>query len=628
MKKLFIIVLAICLIPISANALLVAGRRDVSPMGVTSLNTGSTYGANVLRAFLFNEGTGTTVKDYSTEEEDATLSNATWGDQGVTIDADNKYVYCVSPTTAEYTDSFAYFFVFRSTGESGAGNSEYAKLFVHDTADDDLQIYRYASDTSLRAQIDGQTLDFGTTTDIWDTYSHTVFITFDDDADANEACLYIDGVLEACDTSETFSIPTFVNTEPPDLLGIGNRAPGERPINGIVSLALGMTGKYDGDDAAALHAAPYQMFNNPPARTWYSEPAGPTYIETHYVTQSGAGAQDGTSEADAWPLYVVGTYTSGTHSSNAAADRKIGPGDRILYYGTLTGTINNAVSGVQGNRIYHDGTNATINSTGSAFVSTNFSYLTVQNFDFANTGDTTILLGSGSSNTAENVDITSCTFGTQTSGNFYIYADTNSYGTYVSGCTFPAYNGVQAWSYPLTYGSSYYVGFEEDEGFLPDGFFDMGNARGFDVNLNYSDNGYSTVEDYSSDSITARYGDQYWKLGTTIDDCGTIFDDAYKEYGTWEGWNGGSPSNIMHTNDGTEYWIGFSLWIPSDYYLERYHSGVFQLFDSTNGVQMIVKPLGPMIESRTVVGIIMSTIRQHPGQENSLSHGREIKGLG
>jgi hypothetical protein len=587
----FLIALLIFGFAYPVNAFFVAGRRDVTPMGETSLNTGQTYGANVLRAFLFDEGSGSTVNDYSTEAKDATLSNATWGDQGVTIDGDTEYVYCESPTTADYTNSFSFFFVFRSTGTSGAGNSEYGKFFVHDTADSDLQIYRYASDTSIRAQIDGQTLDFGATADVWDTYSHTILVTFDDDSDANQVCLYIDGALEACDTSETFSIPTLTTDAD---LGIGNRsaaAGGSRPINGIVSLAMIWTTELDADDAASLHASPYQMFDNPPSRTWYEEEQE-SYIETHYVTQSGAGSQNGTSEANAWPLYLVGTYTAATHSTSAAADGKIGPGDRILYYGTLTGTINNAVSGTQTNRIYHDGTNATINASGNAFVSTGFDYLTIQNFDFANVGDNTIELGTSESVTADHITIDTCTFGTQTGGSCYIEIKEGSSDWTFTNLTWPESLSVLQYCLP----NYFYESFESyatNTNYDPD---HDGNSDGveyfrFDVNdQGYANNGNNLVLS-TEESITARYGDKYFKMYVTIDDCDTIYEDAYKTYATLE-----SPeltSNLyFNSNDGTEYWIGYSLWIPSDYYLERYHSGVYQLFDGSNGAQLLVKTFG------------------------------------
>jgi hypothetical protein len=76
-------------------------------------------------------------------------------------------------------------------------------------------------------------------------------------------------------------------------------------------------------------------------------------VDTHYVTQSGAGGQDGTSLANAWA--VSDFNTAGNWDVDVADDNKIGPGDTVYFSGTITGVTTIQGSGLSGNVITIDG---------------------------------------------------------------------------------------------------------------------------------------------------------------------------------------------------------------------------------------------------------------------------------
>ena len=80
----------------------------------------------------------------------------------------------------------------------------------------------------------------------------------------------------------------------------------------------------------------------------------------------------------------------------------------------------------------------------------------------------------------------------------------------------------------------YYRNFEDDP---VDTLLDDDECMGFDFGSGYANNGYSMVRDFSDEGITARAGNNYWKLGVFVDDCSTILNDAYKVYGGLEGTN-------------------------------------------------------------------------------------------
>lgn len=98
---------------------------------------------------------------------------------------------------------------------------------------------------------------------------------------------------------------------------------------------------------STINQTAYCIFNG----TEESEPSG--FTELHYVTQSGAGAQDGESLETAWSLSDFNT--AGNWDTDASDDGKIGPGDNVSFSGTITGQIIPQGSGLSGSYITFTG---------------------------------------------------------------------------------------------------------------------------------------------------------------------------------------------------------------------------------------------------------------------------------
>lgn len=76
-------------------------------------------------------------------------------------------------------------------------------------------------------------------------------------------------------------------------------------------------------------------------------------VDTHYVTQAGAGDQNGTSLANAWA--VSDFNNAAKWDTDVADDNKIGPGDTVYFSGTITTGLDPQGSGTSGNPIIIDG---------------------------------------------------------------------------------------------------------------------------------------------------------------------------------------------------------------------------------------------------------------------------------
>lgn len=81
-----------------------------------------------------------------------------------------------------------------------------------------------------------------------------------------------------------------------------------------------------------------------------------------------------------------------------------------------------------------------------------------------------------------------------------------------------------------------------------------------------------------SNLVAPRYGDKYMRTWCTVPegDCENVW-KAFKVGGVFRGYKsvGGSKSHTMAY--GVDYWIGFSVWIPSDHYEEKSRQMFFQL---------------------------------------------------
>jgi hypothetical protein len=123
----------------------------------------------------------------------------------------------------------------------------------------------------------------------------------------------------------------------------------------------------------------------------------------------------------------------------------------------------------------------------------------------------------------------------------------------------------------------YYRSFESDEGDEPNRTLDDGDCRGLDQMKNWDYCDAKVRDDYP-----ARYGSKYIELKCDYIDCDQRF-EAYRTHLTFEGaWEPYKQCHMMRYNDGTEYWIGWSNYIPRDYVGERFAHAFFQIGSSSN----------------------------------------------
>lgn len=117
----------------------------------------------------------------------------------------------------------------------------------------------------------------------------------------------------------------------------------------------------------------------------------------------------------------------------------------------------------------------------------------------------------------------------------------------------------------------YYRSFESDPVDLD---FDDGNCKGLDVP-------HPGITDYCTikvrDDYPARYGDQYLEMRCEYKSVSTREKTMRAGNMTFEGFRDGNSCHEMRTNDNTEYWFGWSNYIPRDYMDELFKHAVFQV---------------------------------------------------
>jgi hypothetical protein len=220
--------------------------------GETELNTSNEYGQDCILMYLFDTGTGPSVKDYSGSSNNATLSGDIWTAEGVLFDDPTDSCSVASPTLGA---EWSILLIFESESSSG---SWYAQFY---NADNDLQMYRDDSDTIIAFKTNnGVAFATNPATDLWDTNPFVIVVTYDSVADL--VSYYVNGALEDTD-SQSFGIPTL-----PATFYIGNGNAGSEEIDGTISAFYMWDKELDLVDVQSLYANPYQMFNNPPTRTF------------------------------------------------------------------------------------------------------------------------------------------------------------------------------------------------------------------------------------------------------------------------------------------------------------------------------------------------------------------------
>jgi hypothetical protein len=331
-------------VPASATIFVAQQRRTPSTPPTFGLDVNNQFvDANLIRAYIFDDysntpgtypGTGTTVHDY-TGNDDATVSvSDAWTSTGIQIDENDETISTDMPWSTGTAINGSLAILFTSTGASGTGpSSELSKFFCSSTDDQYLQLARSnpctstAGDTYVFTECNSVQTCF-TVADQWDTNTHVLVFTFDDLL--NEQKVYSDGVLQDTGT-DAFTISDLGTT-----LYIGNRA-SDRPVMATLHAVYIWNTVLDGDDALSLYNNPYQLFLDFP-EVELPEPEPNSY----YVTQSGAGTGDGSTLGNAMS---VSAHNLGSFQ----------PNDIIYLSGNITSSIIPPSSGTEDNPIIYDG---------------------------------------------------------------------------------------------------------------------------------------------------------------------------------------------------------------------------------------------------------------------------------
>jgi len=140
-----------------------------------------------------------------------------------------------------------------------------------------------------------------------------------------------------------------------------------------------------------------------------------------------------------------------------------------------------------------------------------------------------------------------------------------------------------------------------------------GNCLGWDTN-DSRDNCWAQVKD----TYTARYGDNYAQYGCqwyakAAND--PLDDDSARIDSVWEGWrdpSGDYGCNELNVNDGSEYWVGWSVYIPEGYEVERYAHMLAQLH--TNDEVTLSISYGSSVQGMRVKNRVWDPIEEESDQ--------------
>lgn len=105
------------------------------------------------------------------------------------------------------------------------------------------------------------------------------------------------------------------------------------------------------------------------------------------------------------------------------------------------------------------------------------------------------------------------------------------------------------------------------------------------------------------DDYPARYGSNYISLRCDYTGDPSDRNLATRANALFTGYKDQEDCHVMDTNDGTEYWVGWSNYIPVDYPVEIWHQGSFQFFaDNTNEWFLFLSYGGEVYDGEWVIG--------------------------
>jgi parallel beta-helix repeat protein len=228
-----------------------------TPPSESTLNSANAYaGATYtpLRAYLFDDRSGTILTDHSSAGADAALTYPVWAETGLTMASEGQIISAPVPSLGASHTVFMAF-----TSQQTAGN-DYGKLwYYYNSTVRDWQVERYTADTEIRSDVGNVTMAWPGLKDTFDHQFHTVMVTYDDAN--NQRCLYVDGSLQSCQTS-AYANPTWTGN-----FTIGGKPDGTRTAGVTLHAWYAWNAELAAADALSLHNDYDQLFTDPPART-------------------------------------------------------------------------------------------------------------------------------------------------------------------------------------------------------------------------------------------------------------------------------------------------------------------------------------------------------------------------
>ena len=231
---------------------------DPEPDPDPTLDSGNALTTGLTRAYIFDEGSGTSAFDHTANDAHMTLTNPAWDTLGLTMSSAGQVAAASVPA---FGDSFSIFMAYTSTGTV---SQDYAKfLYYYNANVRDLQIERFTSDTEIRSDIGGttdNTVAWTPVTDTFDQKFHTLLLTYN--RTAGERCLYINGSLQSCQGA-TWTNPTWTGN-----MYIGGKSDGTRVLGATIHAFYAWSSVLSAADALSLHNDYDQIFLSPPSRTF------------------------------------------------------------------------------------------------------------------------------------------------------------------------------------------------------------------------------------------------------------------------------------------------------------------------------------------------------------------------
>lgn len=252
------------------------------------INTSNPLTTNLKAAFLLNEGTGSTTKDYVTGTFNLTLSGATWTASGLLLNGNGHRamattpndlqmtlpitLYCrMAPIADDPTDYSTYFGIIHNA----AGGPPYAVISLDA---DDFVFCRYQANVNTGGGFDPLATDEFLSTDLNTPTDLAIVFT------TAGVYFYRNSVLEASNVAAKTN-PTYDATSQ---VGFGDLFAAGRNSKAEIIFGYLFNEELDTTDLAEIRSDPYALFSEP-------APSGVTLTTIPKINESSAYRVDGRS---------------------------------------------------------------------------------------------------------------------------------------------------------------------------------------------------------------------------------------------------------------------------------------------------------------------------------------------